>query len=408
MRPDVQSYEHSLALLRECLSPAGFLASSTQIENYARVWARDGVITGLAALASGDPALIAGMRRTLLTLTRHQGSHGEIPSNVSIDGAHVSFGRLVGRVDALLWYIIGACAYIRITNDVAFKQQVQPAIERALFLAGGWEFNERGLLYTPLAGNWADEYLQQGYVLSDQLLYTMALEAAGTLFTREEWLTKAALLRQMLVVNYWPQAARNTDPHVYHPAAYQALTREGVEPVHWLPAFSPAGYQRYFDGLAHALALLADLGTDEQRQRTVDYVETLEQQTGSKLLPAFWPVIQPGTDAWQQLEVNHLYGQLKNQPYKYHNGGLWPVLTGLYATGIARHGQRERAASLLQALNEANEQGRDGERWEFAEYHHARTFEPLGTKHVAWSGASAVLAYQSIWNEKTPLSIERP
>jgi hypothetical protein len=33
-----------------------------------------------------------------------------------------------------------------------------------------WEFNNKGLLYVPLSGNWADEYITDGYVLYDQLL----------------------------------------------------------------------------------------------------------------------------------------------------------------------------------------------------------------------------------------------
>src|SRR5450755_3833136 len=110
---DTVAYGCSLEMLQHCLSPTGFVASPTDIDNYARVWARDGVIEGLAALASGETDLIAGMERTLHTLRQHQGPHGEIPSNVSVDGSQVSFGRLVGRVDALLWYVIGVCSFLQ-------------------------------------------------------------------------------------------------------------------------------------------------------------------------------------------------------------------------------------------------------------------------------------------------------
>src|SRR5216683_4711331 len=92
-----EAYVRALDVLRACSSPAGFLASPSDVDNYARIWARDGVITGLAALASGEPDLIAGMQRTLTTLAQHQGPHGEIPSNVTVDGSQVSYGRLTGR-----------------------------------------------------------------------------------------------------------------------------------------------------------------------------------------------------------------------------------------------------------------------------------------------------------------------
>src|SRR5438477_4479901 len=131
MTAESQAYERSLAMLRRCLSPAGFLASPSDVDNYARIWARDGIISGLAALASGDADLVDGMRCTLLTLAQHQGPHGEIPSNVTIDGKQVSFGHLVGRVDAPLWYVIGVYAYSQTTNDTRYKELARLSVERA-------------------------------------------------------------------------------------------------------------------------------------------------------------------------------------------------------------------------------------------------------------------------------------
>lgn len=396
-----QAYQRSLALLRTCQTPAGFVASPVNIENYARVWARDGVITGLAALASGEIDLIEGMHHTLTTLATHQGPHGEIPSNVSLNGQQVSYGTLVGRVDSLLWYVIGVCAYVHATGATQHRNMHRPVVERALFLAGCWEYNNRGLLYVPVAGDWADEYIQEGYVLYDELLYLLALRGAGALYGNAAWKTKATQLEQLLNVNYWPRADAEANPLIYHPYAYQKQLAGG-ETAHWLPAFSPAGYATYFDGFAHALTLLTDLGDAEQRAQAERYAQSLAQQTGSVLLPAFWPVIQPGDALWGRLEENHLYGQLKNQPYQYHNGGLWPMINGFYAVGLARHGAAERARQLLSAINAANEQGNDGTHWAFAEYHSGQTHAPLGTTQVAWSAAAGVMAYQAVTGQAMP------
>ena len=401
---DTDAYIRSLEMMRRCLTSAGFVASPLSVDNYARVWARDGVITGLAALASGDRELIEGLKHTLDTLGEHQGPHGEIPSNVAIDGSSVSYGQLVGRVDALLWFVIGACAYLHCTNDVRWKAEVLPRVERALFLASCWEYNNRGLMYTPLAGNWADEYIQQGYVLSDQLLYLLALRSAAAIYADQAWQQKAERLRQMLVINYWPTAAFEGHALVYHPHAYHRQLQEG-ETIYWLPAFSPSGYTQYFDGLAHALALLTGLGDTAQREQAEQHVLSLERLIGSTLLPAFWPVIQPGDAGWSELEANHLYGVMKNQPYCYHNGGLWPVLTGLYALGLAQNGQLERAKKLLVAINVANASPGEDRAWEFAEYHHGQTHLPMGTRNLAWSAAAGVLAHQAVWRGKNPIAI---
>jgi hypothetical protein len=109
------------------------------------------------------------------------------------------------------------------------------------------------------------------------------------------------------------------------------------------------------------------LGDDEQRHRAEAYVESLEQQIGTALLPTFWPVILSGDPAWATLQSNHLLGELKKQPSIYHNGGLWPLLTGLYTLGLARNNQIERASKLLAAINSANAHGNDGGDWEFSE-----------------------------------------
>jgi Alkaline and neutral invertase len=398
---DSEAYQQSLALIQRCRTPAGFVASPIDVDNYARVWARDGVITGLAALASGEKDLIKAFDDTLSTIAMNQGKHGEIPSNVSVDGKDVSYGHLAGRVDAALWYVIGVCALLNHTKRSSQKIRFLLSVERALYLAECWEYNDRGFIYTPISGNWADEYVQQGYVLSDLLLYEMALRSAGQVFTNKEWQKEALVLRRMLEVNYWPRETLVEDTLVYHSLAYREQVKRG-EPQHWLPAFSPAGYVSYFDGMAHALALITNLGNTEQQQQAAAYVYDLEAQVGSSLLPAFWPVIKPGDPQWAALEANHLYEQIKNQPYLYHNGGLWSMLTGLYAAGLAQHQQKERAMQLLSAIDAANRWGREGREWEFAEYHHGQTYAPMGTHYQAWSAASAIIAYQAIWHDIVP------
>ena len=82
---DTEGYRQAIQLLHACSTADGFIASRTERDNYHRVWARDGVIVGLAALMSQDPDLIETFRCTLLTLTKHQGPHGEIPSNVDTE-----------------------------------------------------------------------------------------------------------------------------------------------------------------------------------------------------------------------------------------------------------------------------------------------------------------------------------
>ena len=172
-------YNKAVELLHNVASPNGFLASFEDTTNYKRVWARDGVICGLAALASGEEKLIDAFKQTIKTLADNQHELGTIPSNVlcSEDKKEVSYGGLAGRVDAVTWFIIGVCQYAHYTKNPDFVSQYASHIEKCLHLMNAWEFNNKHLMYVPLSGNWADEYITDGYVLYDQLLRVWALRS---------------------------------------------------------------------------------------------------------------------------------------------------------------------------------------------------------------------------------------
>ena len=156
---NTQGYQKALELLYDCSRKEGFLASPTDNDNYRRIWGRDGVIVGLAALMSAEKDLIDTFRATLETLARNQGPHGEIPSNVDPQNGRVSYGGMAGRIDTDLWFVIGCGEYWKETEDESFIDQMLPAINKVHFLLGAWEYNNRGLLYVPATGDWADEYI---------------------------------------------------------------------------------------------------------------------------------------------------------------------------------------------------------------------------------------------------------
>lgn len=121
-----EGYARALDLLRSLATPDGFVAAPIERANYRRIWSRDGVIIGLAVLQAEDDGLIAAFRRTLLTLARHQGPQGEIPSNVDTAGGRVSYGGTTGRVDADLWFVVGCAEYWQATGDDSFLNEVLP------------------------------------------------------------------------------------------------------------------------------------------------------------------------------------------------------------------------------------------------------------------------------------------
>jgi glycogen debranching enzyme len=356
----------------------------------------------LAGLLTGDEDLRAAARRTFTTLGEYQGPHGEIPSNVDPVAGRISYGGTAGRVDADLWFLIGCGEYWRATGDDAFLERLVPAIEKVRFLLGAWELNNRGLLYIPLTGDWADEYLHNGYVLYDQLLY---LQAQRTLASIHEALhgsadhaltEKIGRLRHLIRANYWFDSGREPED-VYH----EVLYRKGQQAAshcrerYWMASFSPSGYSYRFDALANVLASLLDVADDEQREKVDAYILEDALNDELALLPAFHPVIKPVDEDWEDLQVMFSY-TFKNKPYEYHNGGLWPMVTGFYVCDLARRGREREARRFLEAVHRANALPMDDEPWGFAEYIHGKDLTPRGTRQQGWSAAAAVMAQRAV------------
>ena len=411
----VEGYRRAMELLHACSSEDGFLASPSKRDNYRRIWARDGVILGLAALMSGNPDLISTFRRTLVTLAAHQGSHGEIPSNVDSSAGRISYGGTTGRVDADLWFLIGCTQYWRVTGDDGFLNDLLPVMEKVRFLLGAWEFNDRGLLYVPQSGDWADEYIHHGYVLYDQLLYLQAQQDLCSIHCHVHGSSdhlleaKAIRLKHLIRDNYWFNHDEGVPDDVYHEVLYRkgrmaALGRSARRHCagrHWMSFFSPQGYGYRFDALANVLVSLLGVADDAQRTAVDGFISSDDVVPRDiALLPAFHPVIAPVDRDWEELQMNFSY-TFKNRPYEFHNGGLWPMVTGFYVADLAARGKPEEARHFLAGIHRGNAMALEGKLWSFPEYVHGRELTPGGTRKQGWSAAAAVIGHHAL--EGTPL-----
>lgn len=379
------NYRKAIELLQRASSTEGFLASAQDISNYKRVWARDGVICGLAALASGNEELITTFRLTLETLANNQHKNGTIPSNVMTNGdvVEVSYGGLAGRVDAVTWFIIGICQYAFYKKDPYFVHQYQGNIEKCLQLLEAWEFNNKGLLYVPLSGNWADEYITDGYVLYDQLLRVWALKSYNHFVDDITISRKIEKITEQIEINFTP----NSVAEKYHERAYKEISIDNFMPC----SFSPAGYKTQFDAFANSLALYLNIGSAEFQNEIVKYSVALKNERPLRLLPAFWPPIEETDIDWNLLRNNCKY-EFRNYPNEFHNGGSWSMVNGFYGLGLLSKERKQEASEVLDAINAANAV----ENYSFYENFNSQTKEPNGVPFCAWSAAAAVMLHQSI------------
>lgn len=377
-------YDKAIELLKKVSTPHGFLASAEATSNYQRVWARDGVICGLAALASADESLIATFENTLETLATHQHEIGTIPSNVWVKehDVEISYGGLAGRVDAVSWFVIGVCQLAIYKNDPKIVEKYQEHIEKCLQLLNAWEYNNKDLVYVPLSGNWADEYITDGYVLYDQLLRLWALRSYTYFIKNKRHLEKEARIIAQIKANFLPDSKAEK----FHERAYANVKFEPYLPC----SFSPSGYKTQYDAFANALFVLLEIGTEKTNTAICNYAIKVASETALKLTPAFWPPIFEQDTDWNLLKDNCKY-EFRNYPYEFHNGGSWPMVNGFVGLALLRE-NTTTASSLLAQLNAANAKAN----YSFYENFNTQTQEPNGVAFCAWSAAATVILEQAI------------
>jgi len=365
--PDLASLsDPAVALLRELSAPFGIHASSAETANYRAIFTRDAVMAGVAGLLIGDSLIVGGLVRTLDQLRELQGREGQVPSNfeVRLGGApQVSFGSLAPRLDAATWYLVGVGLAARAGAIDASSHAT--SVHRAVSCLAAIEYNGRHLLYVPTGGNWADEYIFEGYILYDQVLRAWALRLLAPVYGEPAWSTKAAQIESVIADRYF--------------------TANLAQPQHPLAAFTPIRQFAMFDLAACALLGVSGIASVRAQQalRWID-AHFLQQ---AQLPPAFHPTIEEGDPDWPALSRYHLHG-FRNRPYEYHNGGIWPIWLGWLSLALARHGHADAlerlrivAARALASLPE----------FAFEEYLHGRTGAPGGTPHMAYTATGITL-----------------
>lgn len=359
MTEDALRGEAAVALLHSLCGPDGIHASAATTANYRAVFARDGVMAGIAGVLLDDAVVTAGLVRTLERLRDLQGPQGQVASNFEMQGAapRVSFGTLAPRLDAATWYLVGVGLAVKAgAIDAA---PFRDSVERVITLLDAIEYNGRHLLYVPAGGNWADEYVYEGYILYDQVLRAWGLRLAAEAFDESRWEAKATLVSRAIEDHFWPETPADRG----HPLA----------------SFSPLGKRDTFDLAACSLLAVSGVAGDFGA-RALAWASRHFLLAG-RLPPAFDPVIREGDPDWPALRAYHLHG-FRNHPHEYHNGGVWPIWLGWLALGQARLGLHADLARLHELVSEAlvRHPGYD-----FEEFLHGETGAPGGMPSMAYS-----------------------
>lgn len=390
-------YEKALQLLETAVTAQGILASPHRQKNYARVWTRDAVICGLAGLMAQNEKIIGGLKTTLINLARLQGPEGQIPSNYQANDSgqiiDFSYGKLSPRLDTICFFIIGISNLVALQKDREFLHQTEQTVQKCLQLLNSWEYNQRGLMYIPQAGDWMDEIPRSGYILLEQLLRLWAIRSWSRLTGDDPLLRKAQQIADVVTHNFFVREIPAEPEKLYHSYAYQKCAEKQPTLPYWLEALAPGGYGTRFDAFANALALLLKVGSASERESTIAYALQLASRNPLKMVPNIDPPIDENDDLWPQLQIS--FGpEFRNYPHTYQNGGIWPMVNGWWGMALHENRRADEAKDFLQNLHRFNARGTsDDETWGFYEFAEALTGKCGGVRQCAWSAAAAVLVH---------------
>jgi glycogen debranching enzyme len=360
--------------------------------NYAAVWARDGVITGLWTLCLDDDELVDTFRRTIRVLAKHQSPTGQIPANVRLGSEQPDYSGIGGiaSIDSVLWFVVGAVRLAFHTGDRDFAVEIAEPVARAMGWLAAHDANNDALIEIPESSDWMDIFPRSYNVLYDEVLWWQACLDTAVLFEAVDrdgagWRAQADRVREQILHQFWP-----TGEQLMEIAGTQTGRFSPGEAYYLLSQITPFDYGWRCDVYANLLAALGGLLDERKLDRLFTFLWGVGVNSPYPVA-CLYPPIASGAEDWKDyFLVNFL-----NLPHHYHNGGLWPFIGGLWVRYLAAAGRVELAHRELASLAEACRQGINDE-WEFNEWLHGTTGRPMGKAHQAWSAASYIHAYLTL------------
>jgi hypothetical protein len=335
---------------------------------YPEPYTRDMMLSSFGFLTQTDTRFHGAVRAVLEALAHSQSPLGQI-SSLANDPTDM------GSSDTTPLFLVGLALYRRQSGEAGFLQE---AADRAF----QWMRYQRPNHTTPVAqlptSDWRDEQWVLGYGLYVNALYYMALCLHG--YADEA----ASLQSAMSILDLGADTGKPGHPY-YALWAYKVYRNDR------------------FDLMGNSLAILSGLFTRERATQVIDWVETTcaeMRQRGDLAvgLPAcLMPFIQRGDADW--------YPRLEqfNLPGAYHNGGIWPFVSGFYIAALAHTGLTSLAAERLNALTDTVRQSRRGGlAFGFNEWYQAQTGLPQGQDWQTWSAAVYLYALESVESGAAP------
>lgn len=399
-----EGYKKALEILKKNITKMGFSASTERVANYYSIWARDHSICAIAAILSKDKELIEAAKKGVLLLLRKQADSGQVPSYVEIENKKKVYGGLgsITSIDSNMWIVIAAAFLHKKTKDKRFiSDNNLMRYKRIYTLLKSFDSNNCGLIEVHRAGDWADVFNRTYHVLYDEVLYyqmlkdLMYLFKQGVIKTKTEDVIKKVDKRIRWISKRKPKAKRRINDSFW-------LTSDNIEKIYddYMIYEKPASgifsfYQSHlmpfkhtwakrFDSFGNILAIATKIANKKRSNKIINHVIKNKINKPFPIM-ALSPVVFKNKKDWESIYLR------KEKPYTYHNGGIWPMITGFWIYILNKNNKHNLAKKELYELAKNIQKYN----WKFHEYFHGKTGKSMGKTQQAWSAAGYIIAYHS-------------
>jgi hypothetical protein len=343
---------------------------------YPEPYTRDLLIALPGMLLTGDKDLLSQMRKVLTTLGKNQSEHGHIPSLV-----HDPEDR--GASDTTPLFLIALAIFRDYTGEKDFLNE---AAGKALSWMKYQSPTDRNLIAQQPTTDWRDEQWVTGYGLFINTLAYAYLRFYG--------LDDKALGLKNSIGRF------TITEGIMHKHVHEGLVVK-KKPYYAFWSFKIYSSER-FDLLGNSLAILTGLAPPS---RACDIISWISQECENlkkrgdlaiDLPPNFFPYITKDDPDW--LDRYELY----NLPGDYHNGGIWPYITGFYIAALVATEKFQLAEKKLLVFTEMIRNSSDKSlEYGFNEWIKAQNGVVKGQDWQTWSAAMYIYAARCVRDRKT-------
>ena len=344
---------------------------------YPEPYTRDLLISVLGIAVSKNSALLDSMRRVLKTLAENQSAKGQITSLVHDKDN-------LGSSDTTPLFLMGTGIFRKVLEDPFFLKN---AVDKAILWMEFQCPTEHYLIAQQPTSDWRDEQWVLGYGLFVNTLTYTGFKLLGK-----------------------DKSAKNLGNAMNRPTYVSDKTHkeqhEGLaiknKPYYALWSYKVFSNER-FDLLGNSISILSGIASPSRANEMIDWVETScskmrkNDELSVDIPPNFFPFIQPNDEDWLPRYFEF------NRPGEYHNGGIWPFISGFYIAALVALKKYDLAEQKLMALTKLVKIARNTKlEFGFNEWYNAQDGKPMGQDWQTWSASNYLYAARCVAEKRTP------